>query len=1168
MSSQSISKCLQKFTSDTEAAVSDGETPLIELNTRKGPNTYYDPEKFNMFYLNYIVNKIKSASLTTDNDNQWQVQNAMNVLYLDGDWHFTDDVKWKNYDENCHLLANAYTSAWTTELEAHGYNISMKFIFLPVEFPAAKGGFHSFIYTDTEVSADVRRELYETVRRSFMDEFEDPWKSIIVEASGNTDINIVYNKVFDTGPLFTMQTLLPFAQKSMTSRNYILVDHDGFDADDPPDTLIVPVVPRETNSALIDDEEDIKSDITSLAPNIDNVDPLIDALLKENEDQRRSHTSKLGKVGSLTADFISRLIYLSNDHILWKQLADNTIKSRFIDTVCQFIYANHFIEKRGIRDITNTEFSTCLTAAILPLMRRTLSSEAEDTKRATWKSLMSHIKWFHTRIKQGNERREPIFNEEMIKFWPTYCTMSVKERKKMDGKQHELLEKIKKRFQQIIANWTQFVTEVIMNGLTDEIRPFDKVDHNTFDPANFNARNGMTFDKVLPLQPNVCKNIITIEESFYVTTIRSWTLMFMYVEYYNNKTLDEPIRAIISAFVRYYIWVQKEAGKNVIYIYNIHQTQMLTAFPYNQWIADPDGENLKSWIKTIYLQFIKPELKTINKCRRLMPFLANLSTAGIPINDPYGLNVKPLPNFSSDMKKVYENTLESFMQERYAPPRELSVTSSPFFPMRNGLLEFRTDGEPLFHTDNHDKFMNAYTNVTWDPNYDPTSDENRESFEAVTTMLEQIYPIESERVYALRLYASTLHGCGQRDQFIIQYGTGGDGKTTMNNLMNSMLGTDCLAESIQVVEHGKIVYIKNPRGLAGSMKTETVLVSKANGHDEGGIIQLKDKRFCSVQEPDPALSGGKLNCAKIKDMTGGTQVSGRHIFQANEAFVPNCLITLQTNFVPGFSEDSDATRRRLVIMPFRSKFHTKINSKRMKNLEYSFPASHRLNQEITTNPKYWQAFFYILLPYAKELIQSSFLPLSNIPQPDSIRSATNDAFSHSNGIVGWINKHIIKADGYVIQVSLLVNDIILSHNNSTKTTGGILCSKGQNAQRNEIYQQLGSTYTGAIYRLKDEYYTDGHHSIKDDYEHLELVPDQDTGNEEVVNKYFYRYSVENMERSYMIDKSDLYIVGYKQLTNDDEAQASIGSYSVSDTVKVISKKDLFNTQKESVYSLD
>ncbi|KAK8895475.1 hypothetical protein M9Y10_023941 [Tritrichomonas musculus] len=151
------------------------------------------------------------------------------------------------------------------------------------------------------------------------------------------------------------------------------------------------------------------------------------------------------------------------------------------------------------------------------------------------------------------------------------------------------------------------------------------------------------------------------------------------------------------------------------------------------------------------------------------------------------------------MDLVYRNILSSFTQERYAPLRKLGITTSEYFPMRNGLLEFTKDGETIFHRDNHDKFMNAYTYVIWEDDYDPNkSDEHKEDHDAILRMIDQIYPIPAEREYAIYVYSSTLHGRGQRDQFFIQYGTGGDGKTTMNIFVNSMLGTDGYGESIQI----------------------------------------------------------------------------------------------------------------------------------------------------------------------------------------------------------------------------------------------------------------------------------------------------------------------------------------------------------------------------------
>lgn len=1173
MSSENIFNILTKFISECSTESPDEMTPLIELNTRRGSNAFYKSDDFNNAYINYILRKFRKNDMLTDPNNQWQVQNAMNVIYLDGDWHFTEQTDEDLYSELSTSLANEYTNAWLEQLS--DYEVNFKLIFIPSQFPKAKGGFHSFIYLNSELTVDQRKDIYENVKRTFIDRLENEYIEYIINEYSTIDV--LYSKLFDTGPLITMQCLLPFAQKSRESRRYKLIDYEGFDIDNPPTEIIKPVIPNKSSHFRTDDCSDLKSNVDHLIADADNVDPLIEQLIKESEEIRRKRINYLGKVGRLTAEFITNLIYLSDDHILWKQIADEKIRVRFIDAAIKFIYANYIIEHSGDKP-NESEFKLSLATALLPLMRRSLTSLNEDAKRIKWKTLMDKVTWYYMRV-EGDKNTEPIFDNEMLEFWHLYVQMSIKDKKKLTPDQCKLFDKIKRRFQEIVSNWTKYITEVIMNGLRDEIRPFKEVDKNKFDPAKFNARDGVTFDQVIPIQPNVSKTVVNVEESFYVKTIRSWTLMFMFVEYYNSNSITETIRSIISAFVRYYIWVQKEMnGSNTIYIYNIHQTQMLTAYPYNQWIVDNDGENLRGWIKTIYLQFIKKELQTINKCRRLMPFLSNLALAGIPISDMIGVNVKPLPNFDSDMDRVYKNILSAFTQERYAPPKELGITTSSFLPMRNGLLEFDNKGEVIFHTDNHDRFMNAYTNITWDPNYDPKAPENETAYKAVSLMLEQIFPVADEREYAMYMYASTLHGKGLRDMFIIQYGTGGDGKTTMNNLVNSMLGTDGLSEAIQTIENGKTVYIKNPRGLATSMKTSTILSSKSDGHDEGGIIQLKDKRFCSMQEPDSKLSGGKLNCSRIKDIISGTQVTGRRIYKGAEAFVPNCLMTLQTNFVPGYDEDNDAIRRRIVVMPFRSKFFTKTNSSRMKNLQFAFAASSELNHELTTNPKYWQAFFYILLPYAQRLISKGFLPLANIKQPRSIELATNDSFSRSNGIVGWFNKNMFKVEGCAIKVCDIVQRIIDEHANTFKINGGLLTTKGLHAQRNEVYQQLGATYMGSVYRFKDKFYNDDKTDVSYEYQSLQLdIVDSGLTNHELVDKYFDGHAIPNMEYSQTLDKSDLYIVGIYMKKDDKDTTPMLINNPISSLKELVSEKHLSNnvseghlssTQTESKFFMD
>ena len=368
---------------------------------------------------------------------------------------------------------------------------------------------------------------------------------------------------------------------------------------------------------------------------------------------------------------------------------------------------------------------------------------------------------------------------------------------------------------------------------------------------------------------------------------------------------------------------------------------------------------------------------------------------------------------------------------------------------------------------------------------------------------------------------------------IIPYGTGGDGKTISNNAILGMLGSDGLTSHIPLEENGKREYAENPCGLATTMKTETILVSSKSNHDSGGIVQLKNKRFCTVQEPDPNVSGGKLNCSKIKEILSGTTITAREIYQKAEAFTPNSVITLQTNLFLAYTEDTDAIRRRITVIPFRSKFTTAINEDKFDTLEYKFEANPQLSINLVNNPKYWQALFYVLLPYTQKLIRDNIKALSDIPRPQTIINATNESFAQSNGLVGWLNKNVVECPGHVLRISDMVNVITEAHNTERAKSGGILSSTRVRDRVTEIHSQLIGTYMGRIYKLRDEFYN---RRKTDLIPGFQVVVSEEETNSSIISKYFENYSVNNLERSDLVNKEDLFIVGYDLKSNHEETE--------------------------------
>lgn len=1109
---------LDKFIREQPVPNQEG-VELIELNTRKGPDTYYDDESFKNAYFDYMCAKYKKDELTTDPINNCQVVGAVNALYLDGDWYFPDNVPQSEYNSDCFDLADKYLSAWCEELDANNIYEYYYFTFIPCTFPDKKAGFHAMIICKDKIPADMRIRMYDTVKRSFTETVQNECSQYIRRGPDET-IEMIYNHLFDIGPLKSMQLLLPFAQKSKSSRQYYLRDH-SFNFDRCSLFFIQPTVHGMYDTLS---EQSIKSDISGL---IEDNDESIMTLMKEIDQNSVLNFGHLGRAGKITAEFMQSLVYLSDGHAFWGVMKDNDKRLRYVITpLIQFIAVNYFIENRGyLPDNENNQFIHTLVKILLPLLKKTTQDSNEKTERDTYKSCYEHVKNYYNKYSGINS----TFTDENVNFWRTYCIMTPKERKNMPNDGRKILGVLKKKFQKMFSNWVDFIYKIIIDGMTDEIEPFRERTR-----PNENPRLGVTFDDVIHAPANVNASVI-MDESFYEKTIRMWCLMFLFVSYYNEGTITEAIRVTISCFIRYYIWEQKAPnGSNEVYIYNIHQTKSLTSFPYNQWILDTeDCVSLKFWIKTIYLHFIRKELETANKTHRIIPFVENLANADIPIQDNYVQNIKPLGNFDSDMDKIFKNVLSAFQQDRYAPPKELNVTASPFFPMRNGILEFLENGKVKFHYDNHDKFMNGYTNIIWDENYDYSCPE----YKKISKMVEDIYPVPEEREYILRLYSSVLNGQGLKDVFTVMYGTGGDGKTTMSNAIHLMLGGEGMGSHVQMEENGKIVFIENPCGLATSMKTETILAANKSSHDEGGVIQLKGKRYCSVQEPDPSLSNGRLNIAKIKDILSGTTITARGIYKKSESFVPNCLLTLQTNVMLGYSEDSEGMRRRINIVPHRAKFTTSVNKDKMQSLEHKHDADGNLSTLLANNPRLWQAMFYLLLPYAQEALTAKpkkYIPISNIPRPASIVEATEESFKRSNGLVGWLCTSLGEYPGKAICIKDIIETVMQLNNAGRKEGKEILTSIKPRGQVNEIVGQLMSSFIGKMYQLRDEFKNPYKTALRKDFSFV--VPADCKTNEKLIERYFNKYALVNLSNC-VSDFSDVYIVGYS--THDDESDEFI-----------------------------
>ena len=1132
---------------DTKFVAENEDKELIKVNNRVSKSKFYDPEDFKNAIFNYIIAKLNKGDMLTEPPNNLQVVKAYNVIYGDGDWQFPREFDQRQFENYATELMVLYCEKWESELTLNNFNDYYVFQFVPNTFPNRKGGFHFFIYVSENVTIEKRLEMYNNIKRKMMDSQEFLAMKDMFNFERGQDpetallSNTFYEKLFDPQPIKSCQCLLPFAQKDYVSRRYKLID-TTFDTGNVPDYFVIPVQHKEYDQ--LNTEEVTTNETKVYDDNNDELDRMLNKLKQENKNNFRD----LGRVGEIAAKFMTSLRYLSPNHIFWTKLADHDTKLKHITRdLIGFILINYFIEKNGRKPKNDQgQFFEAIARILHPLLQMTtINTNDTMTERDKFSSLYKNIKDYYTKYTDLNDEYG-LYTDQNVAFWKMYVGLSARKKKELEPDEREILARIKYYFQKYYGNWFKFLTETLLAGMTDEIRPFKEVKNLQEDP-----REGVVFDDVMREQPNV-NNKAILEDSFYIKTLRIWCRMFIIEGVYDTKSIQETIRSILSAFCRYYIWYSKPTkGNPRIFIYNIRQTKGLCQYPYNQWMRDSDdGDLLKDWIKTIYLAFIKPELLTINLPSGIKPILENLKTAELVDGLSWERMIKPLTNFDKDMDTAYKNIISSFAQERFDPPTELDSVDSSWFPMRNGLLKFLDNGEVMMSYNNHEHFMNVYSNIVWTDNYDYDCEE----FQRVRLMWEQIYPIKEEREYNMNIYASSLNGSILKDMLIIQFGKGGDGKTISNNAILGMLGADGFTSYSRIEENGKANYVQNPAGMATTMKTETLLTSNKSSHDEGREIMLQDKRFCTVQEPDQNLSNGKINCAKVKEILSGTTITARGIFKKAESFQPNAIITFQTNILPSFTEDTEGIRRRVVVNYFRSFFRQELDSEHYKNLEHKFKADPELGHKLKSDPKYWQAVFYSLLPYAKELARNGVKSLSSIPRPARTIEETNGCFEKSNGLVGWLLKTVERYPGFIINVDDLRDRIERADQESTRNRDGSLLECGAKAPKqvknNEILNQIGQTYLGHIYRLKNCYYEqkrkygDNNRVPRVDYtmimEDAEVASVDDPIEKEAVirNKFFEEFAAKGLEDSLNNEKKDLFIIGYCYTTQLEELEAT------------------------------
>ena len=1083
----------------------DGRTELLKVCDRSTKATFRIPDEFNKVAIDYIKHKLASDRVTTDDWNNWQVYNALNTVYLDGDLYFPASLDDGEIDQYNLEIAIDYKDAFLNNLRNH--EVVNYFVFTPCEDQFTitgnkkKGGFHVFLFFHENISKDDRKRVYNLTRDSLMHnrEFNRRIETYGISISDESD----FAKLFDPQPTETAFLLIPFAVKK-GGRNYKLVDSSFTD-----DTLFVKGTIQDNRATAIEENNENRDD---------EIDDDLERLFATDEADDHDNTWRtvdrfhIGRIAAETLNFFTSLKYIcvNSQFFTYLENHDNRFNTIYPTVYRWYLYLLTFTGSTGLSPSGLKKLALKLTInSLLPLVKLCVNPN-ENTHRGTLESFLENMKQVMNRsdiirdfenikanyarayaiIKDGSKskirdqlRGTIIYREVVEEKMRTYAQEDLAKpavKRELDSLFNLYCNEFSKALSKgkKAINKFSILLKQIMESFTKEVLPFRY--SNSVMPGE-DLRKGVDFGSLDG------ENLVN-----YNNVISLWLKFFTIFSFYNSpKSYVDAYRAAINTLVRRFTYQRNgEGNAKISYIYNVRQFDEIRTYPYNQWIRDDGDALLLNWFAHIYNKYLANTFRTDQKDGFVNDFFDLIINSDALKNFRGTIDIYPLTNFEKEMKQVATNIIGlSSFNEQIAPPLLIQVTDdSCWFPMRNGLLEFvlyeegRTDGrkrgDVVFHNENYTRLMDAQTNVLWNDNYSTSVDNI--PYNRIVKAIEQILPNREKREYVISCYAQALHSVGQRDQVHQHYGTGAEGKSLLNHMMLVMLGL-CASHS-QVVENGDSDVYSIQHGLAQTLKAEALIQINNSSHDSGGIIELVNCRFCTVQEPITAKNGQsvKIDVNTIKALTGGSFMKGRQIYEKAISFRPKVFTTIQTNRDMGFSEVDLAVRRRTKTIYFTEKFLAK-STMTAAAIPYVNPhvydADPELARSIDNDVRYWEALFRYLLPYAQDFIRQNRSGLSDIPCPHEIEVDTEKTLSHSNGVMSWLAKNIEADPKTGMKFRAIVGMIDSAYANTTRSA-----TQGQDYDREMaamskidreeliVTSLMGRFAAHHLYKLRDEFW--------------------------------------------------------------------------------------------------
>lgn len=160
----------------------------------------------------------------------------------------------------------------------------------------------------------------------------------------------------------------------------------------------------------------------------------------------------------------------------------------------------------------------------------------------------------------------------------------------------------------------------------------------------------------------------------------------------------------------------------------------------------------------------------------------------------------------------------------------------------------------------------------------------------------EIMPDEEIRLFLQRFFGYCLTGETGEQVIVMFWGEGSNGKSTLMDLMSWLMGDYAL-----VTPFASLLHDDHRRGSEASPD----------------LARLPGARFVSAAEPD---TGARFSESILKQLTGGENMTVRHLRQDFFEFKPQFKLCLSFNNKPQIRGQDEGIWRRILLVPFTQRF--------------------------------------------------------------------------------------------------------------------------------------------------------------------------------------------------------------------------------------------------------